>query len=421
MRVMVVGSGAREHALAWKLLASPRVDSVICVPGNPGMSVLAHTVTADPLDFERLLSLAREQNVDFTVVGPEAPLAAGIVDHFLANEQRIFGPTHAAARLESSKVWTKGFLERNGISTARAEVVDSAFGARQTLAEVGFPAVIKADGLAGGKGVWVAQTAEEADEALDTLFGRRSLGSAADRVLIEEHLTGRELSVLAFTDGERLAVMPPARDYKRLLDGDEGPNTGGMGGYTRPVDVPPELVAWIEREILLPTIRAMTAEGAPYRGVLYAGLMLTPDGPRVLEFNCRFGDPEAQVVLPRITSDLAQLLAEAAAGELCHEPTFTDDACVGVACAAEHYPSAPRKGDIISGLGSASAIDGVQIFFAGVRAGEGDDLVTSGGRVLYVVGTAPTIDEARRRAYDGVDRISWDGMHHRTDIAAKPT
>lgn len=421
---MVVGSGAREHALTWKLLASPRVDSVICVPGNPGMSVLAHTVAADPLDADALLAIAREQKVDFTVVGPEAPLAAGIVDHFQANQQRIFGPTRAAARLESSKVWTKGFLERHGIPTARAKVVDSDFGARQTLAEVGYPAVIKADGLAGGKGVWVAQSAEEADQALDALFGRRSVGSAADRVLIEQHLRGRELSVLAFTDGERVAVMPPARDYKRLLDGDLGPNTGGMGGYTRPEDVPPELMAWIEREVLLPTVRGMAAEGAAYRGVLYAGLMLTPDGPSVLEFNCRFGDPEAQIILPLLESDLFEILEACVEGRL--EPArvrWGGGATCGVVLAAEGYPESPRAGDAIEGLEDLAP--GVMAFHAGTAtrsvsrlfgASSVQSLVTAGGRVLTIVATGPTLAAARAIVYENVDLVSFKGKQCRTDI-----
>ncbi len=316
MRVLVVGSGGREHAILWKLAQSPLAERLYCAPGNAGTAALAENVPVTTSDVEKLVQAAVELRIDFTIVGPEAPLAAGLVDALTARGLASFGPTRAAAQLEASKAWTKRFLLRHGIPTGRAEIVQSEGDARAALARFGLPAVVKADGLAAGKGVWVAHSPDDAEEALDTLFQRHTLGAAGDVVLIEECLVGPELSVLAFADGERFAIMPPARDYKRLLDEDRGPNTGGMGGYTRPDDATPAVLDRVGRDVIAPTLAAMAMEGHPYRGVLYAGLMLTADGPRVLEFNCRFGDPEAQLILPLLDSDLLATCRAAAEGRL---------------------------------------------------------------------------------------------------------
>lgn len=423
MNVLVVGSGGREHALAWKLLARERTGQVLCAPGNAGTALLATSIEADPLDFPALATAALTHGVALTIVGPEAPLAAGIVDYFEGAGLKIFGPTRDAAQLESSKAWAKEQLLAAGIPTARAEVVESAQRARATLAAFGYPAVIKADGLASGKGVWVVQDARQADEAIEALFERKALGAAADRVLVEQHLAGRELSVLCFTDGERLAMMPPARDYKRLLDGDGGPNTGGMGGYTRPVDATSELLDEVAERILRPILQRMDTIGAPYRGVLYAGLMLTADGPFVLEFNCRFGDPEAQLLLPLLESDLAEVCQAVAEG--CLDPDrihWSQDATCGVVLAAERYPTEPRLGDEIKGIEALDA--GVCAFHGGTayraRAGtphRGErELVTSGGRVLTVVAAGPTVAAARERAYANAARIDFRGQQMRGDI-----
>jgi phosphoribosylamine--glycine ligase len=367
VKVLVVGSGGREHALAWKLFGSPRTDTLICAPGNAGTAFLGTNVNLDPLDSAKLIDEARRQRVDLTIVGPEAPLAAGLVDQLRAQELKVFGPTRAAAEIESSKAWAKEFMRRYAIPTGRAEIVETLPAAQAAVRRFGCPVAIKADGLAGGKGVTVAMTEEEAAAALNRLFVDNVFGAAGARALIEEYLQGRELAVLAFTDGERLAMMPPARDYKRLLDGDAGPNTGGMGGYTRPADATPGLLARVEQEILLPTLRGMAAEGRPFTGVLYAGLMLTADGPRVIEFNCRFGDPETQLIMPLLESDLLEICLAVAEGTL--DPAMVrwgGGATCGVVLAASGYPEQPRGGDAISGLEDLEP--GVLAFHGGTTA-----------------------------------------------------
>src|SRR5438874_6728468 len=411
MKILVIGSGGREHALAWRLAREGM--QVLVAPGNGGMpSAVAIAAT----DMDGLVALAERERVDLTIVGPEAPLAAGLVDTFAQVGLAAFGPTRAAARLEWSKAWTKDFLGRQAIPTARAEVVGSDGAARHAIARSGLPVVLKADGLAAGKGVFVATNEPEMEAALDELFRRRSLGAAADHVLVEEYLEGRELSVLAFTDGEQLAVMPPARDYKRLLDGDRGPNTGGMGGYTRPAYATASLLHEVEQRILRPTLAGMRTEGQPYRGVLYAGLILTSDGPRVLEFNCRFGDPECQLILPLLSSSLFDTCLSVSAGALRpSDVRWKNGRTFGVVLAAPGYPEAPRLGDAISGFSEIS--DDVMALHAGTRIADGGDpsdesgrLVTSGGRVLTVVGSD------RSAVYGAAVAIRFAGKQFRRDI-----
>jgi phosphoribosylamine---glycine ligase len=416
VNILVIGSGGREHALLWHLARDGRHD-LWCAPGNAGTALLARNLDVAATDVDALLAAAERLRPELTIVGPEAPLAAGVVDRFAERGLRIFGPTRAAARLETSKVWAKDFLVRHGIPTARAHVATDAAGVRRLLARGGLPAVLKADGLAGGKGVWVVSSPAEADAALDALFERRLLGPAADRVLAEECLSGRELSVLAFVDGEHVAVMPPARDYKRLLDGDAGPNTGGMGAVTRPADATPELLEHVERTILRPAVAGMAAEGHPYRGVLYAGLMLTADGPKVLEFNARFGDPEAQVILPLLRTSLLDVCCATTERQLGRlalgwRPSTT----CGVVLAAPGYPDEPCLGAPIAGLDQVP--EDVHVFHAGTRRRDGK-VVTAGGRVLALVAEAGSLPAARATVYEHVARIHFEGGHFRTDIGGR--
>jgi phosphoribosylamine---glycine ligase len=404
MKVLVVGSGGREHALAWHL-RSAGVD-VLVAPGNAG--VLA-SVDVQASDVDGLLELARRERVDLTIVGPEAPLAAGMVDAFGAHGLAAFGPTRAAARLEWSKAWTKDFLRRHGIPTAASQVVDSESGARDVIEQLGLPVVLKADGLAAGKGVFVALTEGDVETALDQLFRRKTLGAAAEQVLVEEFMEGPELSVLAFTDGERYSLMPPARDYKRLREADRGPNTGGMGGYTRPGYATPGLLDEVEQRILRPTLAGMRALGEPYRGVLYTQLMLTRDGPRVVEFNCRFGDPECQLILPLLQSGLAEVCASIVSGQFRPDAiSWKDGRTYGVVLAAPGYPEAPRLGGAIEGLEDVS--EDVLVFQAGTGRDAAGPLVTAGGRVMTVVG------DDLKAVYAAAETIRFDGKQFRRDI-----
>jgi phosphoribosylamine--glycine ligase len=406
MKVLVVGSGGREHALAWRL-ARERVE-VLVAPGNGG---IADSVSIQASDVDALADLARHERVGLTIVGPEAPLAAGLVDRFTEQGLPAFGPTQKAAKLEWSKAWTKEFLVRNDIPTGRADVVQSESKARLAVERWGLPVVLKADGLAGGKGVFVVRTQDELNEALDQLFGRQALGSAADQVLVEEFLDGPELSVLAFTDGEQLAVMPAARDYKRLLDGDRGPNTGGMGGYTEPEYATPTLLETVKRRILEPTLAGMQKEGHPYKGVLYAGLIVTNDGPTVLEFNCRFGDPEAQLILPRLSSSLLETCSAVVEDRI--EPRdvhWTQGRTFGVVLASHGYPDGPVVGDQIDGLDELP--EGVVAFHAGTRLADGH-YMTAGGRVMTLVG------QDRERVYRAAQAVRFEGKQYRTDIGVE--
>ncbi len=417
INVLVVGGGAREHALSWALARSDRLGELFCAPGNAGTAGLATNlpIAADAVD--ELVNVAAERAIGLVVVGPEAPLAEGLVDRLAARGIRAFGPTAGAARIEASKAWAKGLLQARGVATARAELAGTLAEARSHLDRFSYPVVLKADGLAGGKGVTIVRTRAEADAQLDNLFVARTLGGAADCVLIEEFLSGRELSVLAFSDGERLALLPPARDYKSLGDGDRGPNTGGMGGYSAPELASPELLAQVQTDIMAPVVAAMAAAGHPFVGVLYAGLMLTPDGPRVLEFNCRFGDPEAQVLLPLLDGDLLAGLEAVADRRL--EPRalhWRSERTCGVVLASGGYPGPFTTGHPIAGLAEAAAD---ALVFHGGTARQGDGtVVTAGGRVVTVVGRGADLVTARSRAYAGARKVQFDGRHFRTDLAA---
>jgi len=405
MRVCVVGSGGREHALAHVL---GRHHDVVVTPGNPGIE---GSVSTPP----------EEIQADLTVIGPEAPLVDGLADRLRSAGRLVFGPGADGARLEGSKAWMKDLLVDAGVSTAGHATFDDEAAALAYLETMGDLFVIKTDGLAAGKGVVVTTDRAEAVDAVRSYLSGDAFGDAGRTLVIEEGLTGPELSILAICDGSTAVALAPAQDFKRVGNGDAGPNTGGMGAYS-PVPVATEaVVESIMADAVEPTLAALRGRGIDYRGVLYCGLMFTPDGPRVLEYNVRFGDPETQVVLPRLTSDLGELLAGAAGGRLGSEPTFEDGAAVAVVCASEGYPTSPRTGDRISGLDAAARVAGVNVFASGVGADPDGGLVTAGGRVLTLTGRGPTVEEARRRAYEAVAEISWPGMFHRTDIAVAPT
>jgi phosphoribosylamine--glycine ligase len=421
MNLLVVGGGGREHALAWKLVSEPSVDTVLCVPGNPGTATIARNVDLSPTDLPALATLAEREHVDLTVIGPELPLDRGIVDLFRSRGLRIFGPTSAAAQLECSKVFAKAFMARHGIPTARYRACDSAHDAHAIVAsgELGFPIVVKADGLAAGKGVVIAPDRDSADLAIHAAMEDRQFGNAGSRVVLEECLDGPEVSFFAIADGTRASALMSAQDHKRAFDGDHGPNTGGMGAFAPSPLVDSAMQTQIMREIINPVIAGLAAEGHPYHGFLYAGLMLTCDGPKVIEFNVRFGDPEAQVVIPMIADELAPRLAAAADGAL--DPralNFSSETHVGVVLASRGYPASGPAGLPIVGLEAAGTERGVLVFHAGT-ARRGDEIVTAGGRVLTVVGRGPTYEDAIARAYAGVSKISFDGMHYRRDIGQK--
>jgi phosphoribosylamine---glycine ligase len=419
MKVLLVGSGGREHALAWKLAQSPRVERLYWAPGNGGAWEGVEVVPLKADDVAGLLAFAKSHDVGLIAVGPEAPLVLGLVDRAVEAGIPAFGPAAAAARLEGSKGFTKAFCDRHGIPQAPYATFTEAAPAEAYLrsGQVSFPLVLKADGLAAGKGVLICQSLEEALEGTDRILRQREFGAAGNVMLVEGFLRGEEASLLVFCDGERAVPMPPARDYKRALDGDDGPNTGGMGAYCPATRMTEDLVAEAMEKIVLPTLRGMAAEGCPYRGVLYAGLMLTREGPQLLEFNCRFGDPETQVVLPRLESDLVEVMLACAAGGL--EPgsvRWKSDAAVTVVLASGGYPGSYATGKAIAGIGEAEKLPGVTVFHAGTRR-EGGTLLTAGGRVLNVTALAPDQGEARRRAYAAVERITFDEMHYRRDIA----
>jgi phosphoribosylamine--glycine ligase len=417
MRVLVVGGGGREHALAWKLRQSPRVRELFCAPGNGGIAQVATCVPIDATDVRGLLAFAQERRIDFTVVGPEAPLSAGLVDLFADHGLRAFGASRAAAELEGSKAFAKELMRRHGIPTAAARTFTDVGQARAYVRATGAPLVVKADGLAAGKGVIICRTLAEAEAALVDIMERRLFGSAGDRVLIEEFLEGEEASFLAFTDGEAVVAMPASQDHKAVFDGDRGPNTGGMGAYSPAPVVTPALEAEVMRTVMVPTVRAMAAEGRPYRGVLYAGLMITAAGIRVLEYNARFGDPEAQPVLMRMDGDLLPVLEACVDGRLAQTPVaWLEDAAVCVVLASGGYPGAYPKGLPIDGLAEAAREEGVVVFHAGTALRDGR-VVTDGGRVLGVTARGATVRAAVDRAYRAAGKISFEGMHYRRDIA----
>ena len=420
MRVLVVGAGGREHALAWKLSREPGVSEILCAPGNAGMSAVSRLVAVSAGDVEALAVLAERERVDLTVIGPELPLERGVVDLFQSRGLRVFGPSRAAARLECSKVFAKDFMSRHGIPTSRYRVCSDADEARRIVAsgELGLPVVVKADGLAAGKGVVVASDEREANDAIRASMETRQFGDAGSRVVLEECLSGPEVSFFALCDGTRAVPLMTAQDHKRVFDNDEGPNTGGMGAFAPSPLVDAAQHDAIVREVIEPVMNGMRADGHPYSGFLYAGLMMTCRGPRVIEFNVRFGDPEAQVVMPMIDDDLAPYLAAAADGTLAGSPRFSTMKHVGVVLASAGYPAAAAPPVPITGIEAAERLDNVLVFHAGTSATDGGTM-TAGGRVLTVVGRAPSYEAAIERAYAGVREISFDGMHYRRDIGRK--
>ena len=416
MQVLVIGSGGREHALAWKAAQSASVEKVYCVPGNPGIAQIAECVPMDITDNDALVAFALENKIDLTIVGPEVPLANGVVDAFRAKGLAIFGPTQAAAQIEGSKSFAKDLMKKYGIPTAAFEVFTDAEAAKAYIVEQGAPIVIKADGLAAGKGVVVAMTLDEALEAVDMMMCDQAFGSAGCQVVVEEFLTGEEASILTFCDGTTIVPMISSQDHKRAYDNDEGPNTGGMGTYAPAPVVTADVLARVQKEILEPTVAAMKAEEMPYPGSLYAGLMIPENGPKVIEFNARFGDPETQVVLPLLDSDMAEVMMACVNGNLADlDIQWKDGAAVCVVMAAGGYPQGYRKGDVISGLDKAAEL-GATVFHAGTAAKDGN-IVTNGGRVLGVTAIGTDIRKAVDNAYEAVKSIHFDDVHYRNDIA----
>ena len=413
MNILVIGSGGREHALFWKLSESPQTERIYAIPGNPGMGEMTDIAVTDNA---AILQFAKEKDIDLVVVGPEVPLMNGLVDDLEAAGIPAFGPRANAAEIEGSKSFAKDLMKKYGIPTARYEVFAEAEAARAYIRSEGTPIVVKADGLAAGKGVVVAMTEQEALDAVDAIMEHNSFGDAGARVVIEEFMEGEEASLLAFTDGTVIRPMISAQDHKRAFDGDKGPNTGGMGTYAPAPVMTPELTERAVEEILKPTISAMEKEGRAYRGCLYLGLMITADGPKVVEFNARFGDPETQVVLPLLDGDLVQIMHACADGTLADVPIrWKDGAAVCVVLSAGGYPASYEKGNEIYGIGNAEKL-GALVFHAGTAKKNGK-IVTNGGRVLGVVGMGKDIASAVQSAYDAVDQISFKGEYHRKDIA----
>ncbi len=421
MRILVVGSGGREHALVWKLRRSALAGEIVCAPGNGGIEKDAHCAAVSPLDQAGLLELVRRERIDLVVVGPEAPLAAGLADRLRAQGVSVLGACQAAARLESSKVFAKEFMARHGIPTASFTVHARSEDALSRLesTEVRYPVVIKADGLAAGKGVIVARTPEEARRAIQLIMVERAFGAAGDKVVIEDFLEGPEASFIVFTDGDAILPAVIAQDHKAVFNNDEGPNTGGMGAYSTDSILAPGTSNRILKEIVRPVIDAMREEGAPFQGILYTGLMLTASGPRVLEFNVRMGDPEGQVILPRLASDFAALCVSLCQGRLKeYEAAWSRQAAVCVVLASPGYPGSYPRGKVIAGLEKAEEEDRILLFHSGTRR-RGDTLLTDGGRVLGVTALADDLASAVASAYRAVAKISFEGMHYRTDIGAK--
>jgi len=421
MKVLVVGGGGREHALAWKFSSERGVDEIFCAPGNPGTATIAKNVDISAADVDALSAFVAREAVDLTVVGPELPLDRGIADLFASRGLRIFGPSRAAAQLECSKVFAKNFMARHGIPTARYRACEDPQEAHRIVAsgELGFPVVVKADGLAAGKGVVVAPDRASADHAIHASMEDKQFGDAGTRLVLEECLVGPEVSFFAVCDGSRASALMSAQDHKRVFDGDEGPNTGGMGAFAPSPLVDEAMQGRIMRDIVNPVVAGLAADGHPYRGFLYAGLMLTCDGPKVIEFNVRFGDPEAQVVIPMIAGDLLPHLVAAADGALdSGHVAFRPETQVGVVLASRGYPASSESGVPIDGLEAAASLDDVLVFHAGTANGD-NAIVTAGGRVLTIVGRGKDYSEAIARAYLGVSKVSFAGMHYRRDIGQK--
>ena len=415
MKILVVGGGAREHTLVWKLAQSPKVNEIYAAPGNAGTAQIAQNLNISPTDIESLVKIAQEKRIDLTVVGPEAPLANGIADQFLVRGMAIFGSTKEATRIESSKVFAKKLMQKYNIPCARSAGFSKYSEAKEYLQQQQTPIVIKADGLAAGKGVVVANSMPEALDALYNVMEAKTLGAAGNKVIIEEYLSGRELSVFAFTDAHAVIPMMSACDYKAAFDGNQGPNTGGMGSYSPPYFYSPTLAKTVTKTIMEPTVRAMHEERKPYKGILYGGLMITNDGPKVLEFNARFGDPEAQVTLPRIKTDLVDIMLAVVNNKLEQiNIEYSEDACVGAVMASAGYPGSYKTGFPITGLDNLDK--DILVFHAGTKL-ESGQVLTNGGRVLTVVTMGKTVAEARERVYANLPRIHFEGCHYRRDIA----
>jgi phosphoribosylamine--glycine ligase len=424
MRILLVGSGGREHALAEAIRRSPRTTELFLAPGSDALAALGTCVDLAADDVEGITRFARETKIDLAVIGPEMPLVKGLADLLEAAGVKVFGPKKAAAQLEGSKVFTKNLLRKYHIPTADFRVFTEAHVAEIYVTEqvTSYPIVVKADGLAAGKGVVVAQDAAEAKDAVERMMRRLEFGDAGKRVVVEECLVGEEISVLAVTDGKTLCTLEPARDHKRVFDGDAGPNTGGMGAFCPSPLWTPALEAEIESRVLVPTLHALNREKLEYRGLLYAGIMLTGEGPKVLEYNCRFGDPETQVILPRLTTDFVELALRTAEGKLDELPElqFAPEVALTVVLASGGYPGPFKKGLRIHGLDEAAAVPGVRLHHAGTRR-EGEHWFTNGGRVLGVTALGGSLEEARHRAYQAAGRIEWEGLHYRRDVGVLRT
>mgnify|MGYP000274201563 CR=1 FL=1 len=419
MRVLVVGGGGREHALVWKIRQSPLVKEVYCAPGNAGIARHARCVPIGAGDLQELVGFARRERIDLTVVGPEEPLVKGITERFQKDGLPIFGVSSKAAVLEGSKSFAKQLMKRYGIPTAQFEIFGEPEEARNYVKSKGVPLVLKADGLAAGKGVFVCRTLEEAHRAIEEIMVKKSFGQAGEKIVIEDCIEGEEASFLAITDGETVVPFPAAQDHKAVYDNDKGANTGGMGAYSPAPVITDSLAKRLMEDIMLPTVRAMAQEGRPYRGILYAGLMISRGEPKVLEFNVRLGDPEAQPLLVRLKSDLVPLLLAALEGGLAKiNPVWEDGAAVCVVMASGGYPGPYQKGKIISGLNEAESMEGVVVFHAGTKW-ENGRFLTDGGRVLGVTARGQQVAEAIERAYKAVGKISWEGVHYRKDIGQK--
>ncbi|MDP3142947.1 MAG: phosphoribosylamine--glycine ligase [Candidatus Omnitrophota bacterium] len=416
MKVLIIGSGGREHAIVWKLAQSKKIDKLFCAPGNGGIAEICACVDINVDDIPGLLKFAKDNKIDLTVVGPEAPLVKGIVDEFEKNSLKIFGPSKFAAQLEGSKVFAKEFLAANKIPTADFKVFDNAASAQEFIKTKKFPLVIKADGLAAGKGVVICKNKEEAEEAIDSMIERKIFGEAGERIIIEDCLVGEEASMLAICNGENFACLASAQDHKRIFDNDEGPNTGGMGAYSPAPVVTEDLQKKVEKEVFAPTIAGMKMLGHPFKGILYAGLMITKDGPKVLEFNVRFGDPETQAILPRMKNDLLEAMLASIDGKLEKiKLGWVDKSCVCVVIASGGYPGEYEKDKEISGLDEVRKIKDTMVFHAGTKK-SADKILTNGGRVLGVTGLGKTIKEAIDKAYQAMKKIKFEGMHFRKDI-----
>lgn len=419
MNILVIGSGGREHALVWKLKQSPKVKKIYCAPGNPGIGELAELVNIKVEDIEGLKKFAKEKNIELTVVGPEVPLVAGIVDEFQKEKLRVFGPSAKAAQLEGSKIFAKKVMKKYKIPTAGFEQFTDPQKALEHVYMSRFPIVIKADGLAAGKGVTVARSLVEARRAIKAALEEKVFGDSGAKIIIEEFMEGEEASLLAFCDGKNFISMVSAQDHKTVFDNDQGPNTGGMGTYSPAPLITATLAKEIDEKIFKPMLDGLAADGMSYVGVLYAGLMITKEGPKVVEFNCRFGDPETQVVLPRLNSDLAEIMNACVDGKLSEQEIFwTDKPAVCVVLAAEGYPGNYKKGAVISGLNDAAQLPETIVFHAGTNK-ENDKIVASGGRVLGVTALGNDLRNAIKNAYAAVGKIKFDGMHFRKDIAQK--